>query len=169
MLKDFIIMNDISARMDTIEVKKEHPNRDKLEPFLGRTFTGNKLTVTASNIIVWDLINKLTEDKFREQVKNEVHNMGQKSKFPLRAHHIKSKDHIFAAIVKELLEYIHKETRESLDRKIEETTEEMTMFHKEMYKETSESLDREIEERTKYKEMYYEQYEYYYHQMGHKL
>uniref|UniRef100_A0A6C0CAR5 Uncharacterized protein n=1 Tax=viral metagenome TaxID=1070528 RepID=A0A6C0CAR5_9ZZZZ len=82
------------------------PNQKNL-PFLGQTFIGDAEfpACTASNLTVWNLVNKLIDPQFKELVRLEVLKMGQKNNFPLQGHQLKSKNHIFNQIVNELLEF----------------------------------------------------------------
>ena len=88
----------------------DHPKRNELAPFLGRTFTKSDGSdpCTASNVIVWDLIKKLITDiSFQNLVKLELVKMARQTNAALRGQHLKTKDNNFQSIINKLSKDIH--------------------------------------------------------------
>lgn len=97
--------------MNPLNKMIDHPNRARLSPFLGRTFTKKDGTdpCTASNLTMWDLIKKFTTDLvFQESVKNKLDAMAKKCEDPFRCQHLKTKEKNFRNIVNNLLNDIQK-------------------------------------------------------------
>ena len=88
----------------------DHPKRNKLAPFLGRTFTKSDGSdpCTASNVTVWDLMKKLITDlSFQSSVKTELVKMARHTKDPLSGQHLKTKDNNFQNIINKISNDIH--------------------------------------------------------------
>lgn len=96
---------------------------EKLQPFLGRTFypsdrpsitDANFKAITAANISIGELLLKLEDLSFQEDVKVQIADMVKSCKNPLMGYKFYSDERVFSVLVKEIFESLN-ETQEFED------------------------------------------------------